>query len=121
MENGQDNAAPEKSPQQLAQERAITMISQYCDTIIGCMFNGIMNSGQQPGIPGQILIMCTCEALAHTIGQAYMGDELEVRKFRKHCMEAFNTVLKHMPVRNNAPAMPQESASAAVNLPEIKF
>lgn len=81
----------------------------YVRSIMTTTLRGMMASN--PKVPSEMFLVHASIVLAQLIGEMYVGDELNVYKFRKMCRDAFNDFLKAVPIQPlNIEAAPETAA-----------
>ena len=94
-----------------AQAAAIKQVDEFVGGIVAVTVNGLLNSCGV--VPGEIVLASICKNLGGMIGAMYMGQEVEVLKFRKQCKDAFVQTMKSMPIKDVPKAPTLDGASLA--------
>ena len=94
-----------------AQAAAIKQVDEFVGGVMSIMVNGLVNSCG--AVPGEIILTSICKNLGAMLGSMYMGQEVEVLKFRKQCKDAFVQTMKSMPIKDVPKAPTLDGASLA--------
>jgi hypothetical protein len=84
----------------------------FVGQMIFCVVRGIM--GMAPQVPGEIVLISCCRALAKFIGEVYVGDKIKVMGFRRDCLRAFDETLNATEINTASPFTPPSAMETAL-------